>query len=1069
MSPGIRITGLLIALGMLVLISCHPVALLGTANLGREQVTASESEIPTQEGMERETGESSQRTGKLSAQQARVNVGLVSPAEHSKIRNNILINVSVGPVNQLSRVRWEWGLATYNLSNDNVPASDYVDGFIDVPVPTVEEVMTLTLVVWAYDLLGSYSWDQWQFFVDSTTVLIILVSPEEGQYYHSGTEITVEFEPEPLGFLYAWDGGTYSAGSSFLVTPLPIGAGLHELSVKAEHAATGAWSTAEWSFYTDDTAAMVTITSPVNGSTIRSGTRVIWTADSDLVDSYFSWDGGSNQTEPETVPGAIGLHSLDIVTVDRANNTARYYYEFYVKIGINLEYPLNVSSPVIPGIITDDASLGLDGYGYIKPDTLPVVKFSDTPVEVYYNWRDNSTDPGTNSTSLSPSPSSEGVSKYFEIFAKGSDNKWDHFIVNLTTDSTSPSINQLNYLNNSKLLANTITGLIASESLLYEYYSWDGADNDTDYRLPASIGSHELDIWLADHAENWYHVKYVYYTKYAVYLDPADGITNGSTLNPGVTINITITPDPVSAYYSWDFSPPSTSIPVQPQESAWHVLNVTCLDGEGTPYTTIYTFLTRLVVTVVSPPENESLLPRTPVSLSFSDTPHGVLYRWETDANPSFALKPLPINDGFHYLTVEVENDDAVNGREWFTQTFTFITDGTAPIITETSHENGSTINSGTLLRFYTDAETVATVKYSWNSGPPNDGVIGIQEVALLPPASDGLHNLTLNLTDGAGNLGHYSFNYTVDDTPVTVSLVSLFNGSTVLAGTVVNISFDEPPVTVYYNWDNSSPSSTADSIPWGNGTHTLMVRTSDGLNWNTTIFVFTVIDPLVTITVNAPLSDHRNTTKNLKSVFNVTFSEETLGIWYSWNGSEPETFFNASRPDGRYELNITAQESSGANNSLVFILEIDNSGPMVVATVPDILNQVAGNYVIDLKDYKKIVFYLDETTQWAPYYFNKTGCKSNHLEGPGTVVEVRLPDMIGVLFLEISFIDDLGNKVDYSYWIEVEYAPARNTPGDVLVYFIVAAIITGFICAIEYRKVIAKKFTSIMEKLKSR
>ena len=87
------------------------------------------------------------------------------------------------------------------------------------------------------------------------------------------------------------------------------------------------------------------------------------------VTTYYSWNGGSNQSSPGYIPPSTGVHDLEVWAWDEADNVAYRHYQFYSAINIKLNYPQD-GDPAQPGTIVD-------------------MTFSKPPLEAYYSWDDD--------------------------------------------------------------------------------------------------------------------------------------------------------------------------------------------------------------------------------------------------------------------------------------------------------------------------------------------------------------------------------------------------------------------------------------------------------------------------------------------------------------------------------------------------------------------------------------------------------------------------------------------------------------------------------------------------------
>jgi len=964
-----------------------------------------------------------------------INITLVSPENGAIIRSTEEVNVSVDPLPE--SVCYSWDTADYSKT---VNQSSYTGGYFLLPVP--ESSGTHSLYLRANNSAGVITEASWSFEVNDHSVFFTLIFPAENGYYQSGTPINVTFDPAvPPAVLYHWDGNTPSS----LLQPLPQGDGIHVLHISAEREA-GGWDEVEYVFHTDDTPAKLVLT-VVNGTRIESRTPVDYISDSDLVEIFFSWDGGINASHPGKIPDTSGWHELRAITIDRANNTASYYYRFYSTLKIELVDPVlitpgnwqvNFSTELDqPEVHTvDNLTFSIDGHVFINTAVLPVLDFSSATDTVVYNWWLNMTKQGSNNTVLTASPSEENVVILFQVWANDTEGNWATLLVNMTTDDTPPVINAVSHVNGSKLPGNTALSFYYNEPLQDELYSWDGTDNQSSTVLPDNIGHHELFIYASDWAGNWMVVKYSYYSKILIDLNQSIGIVNGTILKGGTVISINCTPEPDAIYCTWDDGDSYTVPQPLPAVSGWHVLNVSARDAEGNIYTAIFHFLTELEISLLNAVNNTVLRPGTAIHLNFSETPSIVLYSWDYGEKSSKIDEiQVPVSEGEHWLIVDAENSDYSHGTSWFRAYFVFFTDGSPPQITSVSHENASRVNSGTVIDINFDEEAV--LNCSWD-GMANDS---------LPapvPAGDGWHVLIISATDILGNSACYEYNYLVDDTPVSMYLHSPANGSIVEAGSPVNITFSETPVETLYNINNSTVNKTSLDecrLPWGNATITLRVYTSDGLNWAVANYVFITVDYLVTINLLSPANGTRMTVKALREVINITFTEPVVETVYCWNGGENQTSLAVPDQDGTHVLTVSVLDRSQIWVSREFVFITDSTGPLLKNVIPA-FDSV--NHTINRGEYSEITFVFNENVTGGYYQWNATGSKNLFANTGSAVMQIPVPKKPGYYVLSLNVTDDLGNSRVHDFDLVIYLGHGVSMLEEMVNMILILAVITG-------------------------
>lgn len=920
-----------------------------------------------------------------------VNITLVEPTIGSSIRSNSTITVLFSPTPSHIKHRWD-GSGNWNVTTGLSQ--------ISIIAPSTEGNHYITIQ--ANDSQGEWTEKVWAFKVDDISIFFTLNSPEEYSVNNSGTTIDVIFDPTPVGILYAWDDDTYSS----YPRNLPEGDGLHVYKIMAEDSE-GVWYSVNYFFYTDDTAPGV-ILSEINDSTLASFSVVIWSnVPSDLDSILYNWDSNTNQTPTYfapsddyefIIPSGSGWHDLYIYTNDSINNVASTHYRFKSKIRIGLsEHPY--------GIIKKDNN-SIRGYIYCNSNITLPINFSDTPDTIFYNWWDNTTHKGENSTTLNRTQSSG--QKILQIFANDSFGYWDNFTLIVNIDDVKPTIFAEWYGNESELVGNTSILFEYTETNIWkELYSWDGTANSSLPYLPTAIGIHTLKFYIQDWALNWNNYSYVYYAKYNVSLI---NTVNGSSLNGGYGIEVDINPIPSDTLYQWDSAIPSSSLNSVPTTSAWHTLNISTQDTNGKWYHDIFLFQTILNVSIITPKENY-LWQSVPVQLQFSETPLTTLYAWDNETTYSTFIHDTPTTDGDHWLHVQVENSD-LPATSWFTYSFHIIIDNTNPSLDTVIVENNSRINKATELKF--SFLENCTVRTRWDSNAWGSLLGGNTSSEIILGTSenltDGDHEFFLNMTDLANNTSILRMVYIIDNTPINIDLNSPSNGSTITSNTQINITFSEIPVTKYFYIENYSANNetTIPQIPYNNVTITFHTYVSDGLNWNKSTFTFTVTHLLAQIRVYSP-----NNGSIIKKTtdFNVTFEGETTVILYQWGESENQTDLVIPDESEKYILTIWVQDISTKWIIKRYQFEVDNTPPSILNTIPSV--EVIAEHTITFNCSEMIsglIFKWDSEENFTTIQYNST-----------TEFTLKAPPKSGNRSLDLQLRDRLGNEGEYKFYFLVK------------------------------------------------
>ncbi|MFX1254816.1 MAG: SBBP repeat-containing protein, partial [Promethearchaeota archaeon] len=341
--------------------------------------------------------------------------------------------------------------------------------------------------------------------------------------------------------------------------------------------------------------------------------------------------------------------------------------------------------------------------------------------------------------------------------------------------------------------------------------------------------------------------------------------TNNSAVQPGTTIDLTITDDNTGVWYvryNWDGTT-NTSLTAPydltvPASEGQHVLKVFTEDKFNNLAIATFVFTTDATAPTITltSPSNESIRPSgTIVDLTIVDL-NGVdqvKYNWDGSANASLTSPydvTLPGPDGQYVLYVYA-NDSAGN---WANQTYVFTTDDTDPVITLTSPANETIHINGTTIDLSISDLHLISVKYKWDAGSWTDFFTPYDTTL---PEGDGTHTLYVNATDAAGHWVVHVYVFTTDDTDPIILLTSPTNETVHHSGTTIDLSIsDLHLISVKYKWDGGGWNNFSilyeTTLPTGAGTHTLYVNATDEAgNWVMHMYVFTTddIDPVITLT----------------------------------------------------------------------------------------------------------------------------------------------------------------------------------------------------------------------------
>lgn len=202
---------------------------------------------------------------------------------------------------------------------------------IDSTVFTVPRDDTYYLVVKWID--GNYN-GQCSFTINE---VIRLASPVEGSVLHSGALISFTADTSDIAYLnYQWDGLSLTPLDPPFQTPLIAGDGIHTLTVQVVDVLVDA-AYLSFSFITDDTAPVITITGATNDTKVNGGTVIsIQITEVNLDQTLYNWNSASDSplTSPyeAIVPETDGEHVLSVYADDLAGNSKREIFVFRVGV-----------------------------------------------------------------------------------------------------------------------------------------------------------------------------------------------------------------------------------------------------------------------------------------------------------------------------------------------------------------------------------------------------------------------------------------------------------------------------------------------------------------------------------------------------------------------------------------------------------------------------------------------------------------------------------------------------------------------------------------------------------------
>ncbi|MFX1532612.1 MAG: SBBP repeat-containing protein [Promethearchaeota archaeon] len=274
-------------------------------------------------------------------------ITLISPLNNSIQQSGTLIDLNIMDNDGVSLVLYNWdGSANLTLG------APY-----DLTLPAGEGYHELN--IYANDSLDNRAYEVFLFTTDDTNPTIVLKTPANDSIHPSSAMISLNIT-DVYGISqvsYNWDGTSNNSISAPYDIALIIGDGQHFLHVYASDNA-GNWAYTLFMFTTDDNAPIITLRSPVNGSTQPENTII----DLNVVDTvaishvFYHWDGNANTTltvpYDVVLPTSEGQHTLYVYANDTIGHWAVAMYIFTTSTPIIT----TITTPIVTTIITTVAT-----------------------------------------------------------------------------------------------------------------------------------------------------------------------------------------------------------------------------------------------------------------------------------------------------------------------------------------------------------------------------------------------------------------------------------------------------------------------------------------------------------------------------------------------------------------------------------------------------------------------------------------------------------------------------------------------------------------------------------------
>jgi 6-bladed beta-propeller protein len=245
---------------------------------------------------------------------------LTTPLNNTIQSANTLVDVLIKEPN-LHTALYNW---------DGTVNSTFIAPF-QTNIPSGEGVHTL--YVFANDTDGRWNKTTFRFIVDNYSPTITLLTPSNNSVGTSGTSINIAVNNTDLDtVLFNWDGTTNTTFLAPYNTTLPIGDGIHILTVFANDSVDNQ-ITKKFHFITDDTGPVVNLQGILNNtSQVANLTITLYIGDlySSVASKSYKWGitntTNINSTSIITLPWSNATHILTVTATDTLGNTAIFTF-----------------------------------------------------------------------------------------------------------------------------------------------------------------------------------------------------------------------------------------------------------------------------------------------------------------------------------------------------------------------------------------------------------------------------------------------------------------------------------------------------------------------------------------------------------------------------------------------------------------------------------------------------------------------------------------------------------------------------------------------------------------------
>lgn len=467
-------------------------------------------------------------------------------------------------------------------------------------------------------------------------------------------------------------------------------------------------------------------------------------------------------------------------------------------------------------------------------------------------------------------------------------------------------------------------------------YSWDRSANSSVQPIILSIteGDHLLDVYGEDPVEGFVlHSLFLFTTDgTAPVLALESGQQDDDEVIPGDRLIINYTEELQELSIAWredpqysNFtnSPPMNKINWYiPTPGGLHHLDLFAKDLAGNAVSRTFTFHV-LIVPSLANLANESIIAAAyQLIIDWTDVfgETSSFFSWDSGQNSTY-LKVTPYGSGYHELIVYAQNQEL----RWSKTRFTFqvLVD-----IMDIVPISGSRVqnNTGITLTWSPGDDPPTSALYSW------DGQSNSTSLSPLS-GSESFHELIIWAQGTLGYWKVFHFNWTIDETPLTILLPDGFsNESAYSGGTELAFSTNDNADLLYaeLSWDGGQVEERWDknlntTIPHSPADwHEFEIWVYDQAD-NEAYEKFLFASLIEVVTIEPANGSYIPGGTNIS--MNLTANPKNS--LYQWNDSVEKTVLDAVPIlDGVYELNASFQGFSGHWNNFTFLYYVDNIAP---------------------------------------------------------------------------------------------------------------------------------------------